>query len=58
MGSMGGSYGINRWVCFHHIAPPPQSLLYKKYIEDFTKSGEMHHKAIENFENNVTVYEH
>ena len=25
----------------------PQSLLYKKYIEDFTKSGEIHLTAIE-----------
>ena len=36
---------------------PPQSLLYKKYINDCTKSGEIHHKAIENFENHVIVYE-
>ena len=51
---------INRWVCFNHIAPPPpQSLLYDKYINECTKSGEIHLKAIEIYKNNhVTVYEY
>ena len=31
-GGGGGSYGINRWVCFHHIAPP-QSLLYDNILK-------------------------
>ena len=31
-GGGGGNYWINRWVCFHHIAPPPQSLLYDNIL--------------------------
>ena len=48
MGSIDG-YVFTTW-------PPPQSLLYDTYINDCTKSGEIHLKAIEIYKNNVIVY--
>ena len=38
---------IDGYVFTHSPPPPPQSLLYDKYINDCTKSGEIHLKAIE-----------
>ena len=36
---------INRWVCFHHIAPPPIFTILEIFYR-LIKSGEIHLIAI------------